>query len=148
MDPTSASDAPQGYGDNISSGDMQLSLVGASIPDTGLLAMANFADGVFADDELQAYEDQVWSNRVQPARLEEIGFKSVVKSSAVQEVGLPMAPSSRATDLGRWASKGDWTDARLLIERLYVDESKTLKEVMAIVEVKYGFRATYVPEYL
>jgi hypothetical protein len=36
----------------------------------------------------------------------------------------------------------DWERHRSLIKRLYVDEGKKLKEVMAIMKTQYGHKAT------
>ena len=38
----------------------------------------------------------------------------------------------------------DWEDQKDNITRLYVEENKTLKEVMSLIENQYGLRATYV----
>lgn len=39
-------------------------------------------------------------------------------------------------------TRADWDLFRPVIKSLYVDEAKTLKEVMAIMERDYGHRAT------
>jgi len=46
-----------------------------------------------------------------------------------------------ASTLG-YASKSEWERIRPIIRRLYVDEDKTLKEVMAIMARDYGHQAS------
>jgi Clr5 domain len=46
------------------------------------------------------------------------------------------------TPSGRNASRSEWDLIRPLIKRLYVDEDKTLKEVMTIMAQDYGHHAT------
>jgi hypothetical protein len=36
----------------------------------------------------------------------------------------------------------DWNEQRCLVKRLYLDENRTLKEVMSIMERNHGFKAT------
>lgn len=43
-----------------------------------------------------------------------------------------------------WATAAQWTQYRPKIERLYLQEHKTLREVTEIMLAQYGFRATYV----
>lgn len=45
-------------------------------------------------------------------------------------------------DRTKMASKQDWIRLRPEIKRLYVDENKTLKEVMSIIEREHGLKAT------
>ena len=46
--------------------------------------------------------------------------------------------------LPRWpTSEQDWIDQKPLIRRLYVDEDRTLNEVMEIMEKQEGFKARY-----
>ncbi|PMD31519.1 hypothetical protein L207DRAFT_472191 [Hyaloscypha variabilis F] len=47
-----------------------------------------------------------------------------------------------AASYDRAASRAEWNRFRPLIKRLYVDEEKTLKEVIAIMERDYGHRAS------
>jgi hypothetical protein len=42
----------------------------------------------------------------------------------------------------RWAEAKDWGTALPMIQKLYTDEKKTLKEVMAIMEQEHQFYAT------
>jgi len=42
----------------------------------------------------------------------------------------------------KWASLQDWEKFKPLIKQLYVEEDRTLKDVMAIMASKYGHRAT------
>jgi hypothetical protein len=42
----------------------------------------------------------------------------------------------------KWAEKKDWERVRPHIIRLYVDEGKTLKQVMDIMGSQHGLRAT------
>ena len=44
-----------------------------------------------------------------------------------------------------WAAKEEWTEREADIEKLYVHEKKTLKEVKSLMESRHGFRATSVP---
>ena len=44
----------------------------------------------------------------------------------------------------RWATKQDWERHQQDIQRLYLSEKRELMEVMKIVEVQYGFKATLV----
>jgi Clr5 domain len=46
----------------------------------------------------------------------------------------------------RWVTTEEWLAQRTNIKRLYLDQGRTLKEVMGIIENKYGFKATYVDE--
>jgi hypothetical protein len=41
-----------------------------------------------------------------------------------------------------WAGPKDWDQHKNEIERLYVSENRTLKDVMATMERDYGHRAT------
>ena len=43
---------------------------------------------------------------------------------------------------GRWASAQDWSLRKDTIIKLYSEEDMTLKEVMQLMEEKYGFCAT------
>jgi hypothetical protein len=43
-------------------------------------------------------------------------------------------------------TRADWDFFRRVIKRLYVDEGKTLREVMSIIERDYGHCATRVDE--
>jgi hypothetical protein len=46
----------------------------------------------------------------------------------------------------KWrTSEEDWEDHRARIRRLYLEEDRTLKDVMAIMEREHGFKATSVP---
>lgn len=42
----------------------------------------------------------------------------------------------------KWAEPKDWEDAKPVIVRLYMDEKKKLKEVMAEMEARHSFKAT------
>jgi hypothetical protein len=53
---------------------------------------------------------------------------------------VPMASSSR----GRPVSAEDWEKNRETISQLYSTENKPLEEVMNVMELQYGFKATYV----
>jgi hypothetical protein len=47
----------------------------------------------------------------------------------------------------KWrTSEEDWEHHRALIRRLYLEEGRTLKGVMAIMEREHGFKATSVPD--
>lgn len=50
-------------------------------------------------------------------------------------------PSMTASS-GQAASRAEWNRFRPIIKRLYIDEEKTLNEVMAVMEREYGHRAT------
>ena len=43
-----------------------------------------------------------------------------------------------------YATPADWDSHRRIIERLYLDEDKTLDKVKSIMLQKYGLNATYV----
>ncbi|KAK3939983.1 Clr5 domain-containing protein [Diplogelasinospora grovesii] len=45
-------------------------------------------------------------------------------------------------DSKKWAKGPDWIVAKPIINRLYKDEQRTLKEVMAIMEMEHNFHAT------
>jgi hypothetical protein len=47
-----------------------------------------------------------------------------------------------ATTPSTWATAEDWATHRLTITRLYVDEGKTLPEVMEIMKRDHSFLAT------
>ena len=47
-----------------------------------------------------------------------------------------------ATSSSQYASRSEWNRVRPLIKLLYVDEDKTLKEVMGIMARDYGHQAT------
>ncbi|PMD59823.1 uncharacterized protein K444DRAFT_529152, partial [Hyaloscypha bicolor E] len=52
-------------------------------------------------------------------------------------------PGPNATaSCGHASSRAEWNRFRPLIKRLYIDEEKTLKEVMAVMEREHGHRAT------
>jgi hypothetical protein len=55
--------------------------------------------------------------------------------------GLPEI--SEAKNLRTFAAH-DWEDQKENITRLYVEENRTLKEVMSLIKNQYGLRATYV----
>lgn len=42
----------------------------------------------------------------------------------------------------RWATNEDWTTQKALLRRLYVHEGKTLAEIMDIMEISQGFKAS------
>jgi hypothetical protein len=53
--------------------------------------------------------------------------------------------SAQTTVSTRWAKTEEcWVSHRDIIERLYLEENKTLKEVMEKMEREYKFKATYV----
>ena len=59
--------------------------------------------------------------------------------------GIPMRPAMSSAGVSRqqgYASERDWERHKGLITRLYRDENKTLKEVMAIMYHRHGFHAT------
>ena len=71
-------------------------------------------------------------------------LKGSVMSSYLQPNLAQQAPGSgpvAAASYDHAASRAEWNRFRPLIKRLYVDEEKTLKEVMAIMERDYGHRA-------
>ena len=43
---------------------------------------------------------------------------------------------------GQYPAKEEWEERKHIIRRLYKDERKTLKQVMAIMERDYNFSAT------
>jgi hypothetical protein len=46
----------------------------------------------------------------------------------------------------KWrTSEEDWEDHRARIRRLYLEEDRSLKDVMAIMKREHGFKATSVP---
>jgi hypothetical protein len=49
-----------------------------------------------------------------------------------------------ATSSGRQACQAQWNRLRQHIKRLYVDEGKTLKDVMSIMAEEHGHQASYV----
>ena len=53
----------------------------------------------------------------------------------------PQSTNVLATN-GNSPTAEDWTRHRPLIKRLYVDEDRTLKDVMAIMARDYGHKAT------
>jgi len=60
----------------------------------------------------------------------------VVKVVKKGEAGASKASSSK------WASLHDWERVKPLIKQLYVEEDRTLKDVMAIMSSKHGHYAT------
>ena len=55
----------------------------------------------------------------------------------------PERPSSAAASQAKWpTSEDDWEKHRAHIKQLYLDEDRPLKEVMAIMETAYLFRAS------
>ena len=52
------------------------------------------------------------------------------------------AVSASKASASKWASLEDWERVKFLIRKLYVEEDRTLKEVMAIMSSKYGHNAT------
>lgn len=54
----------------------------------------------------------------------------------------PFLPATRSSRCPLSAQV--WEDQRITFERLYSTEGKGLREVMEIMELEYGFRATYV----
>ena len=52
------------------------------------------------------------------------------------------AEDSAKGKMSKWASLQDWERVRPVIRQLYVEEDRTLKEVMGIMATKYGHRAT------
>jgi hypothetical protein len=41
-----------------------------------------------------------------------------------------------------WASAKDWEGVKHVLERLYIDENKSLRQVKNEMEIQFGFRAT------
>jgi hypothetical protein len=49
----------------------------------------------------------------------------------------------RKQNVVRWVTaEEEWVAQRANIKRLYLDEGRTLKEVMCMIEKDYGFQAT------
>jgi hypothetical protein len=55
-----------------------------------------------------------------------------------------MLPPPAPPNQQRQLSAQDWETQRPRIEQLYSTEDKSLDDVMSAMEMKYGFRATYV----
>jgi hypothetical protein len=51
----------------------------------------------------------------------------------------PLPPTSRKP---KWAAPGNWDSQRPLIKQLYLDENRTLTEVMKLMKRDHGFNAT------
>lgn len=49
---------------------------------------------------------------------------------------------TRSTAAAKSHSRSDWNRHRPTIQRLYIDEDKTLREVMEVMEKQYNFVAT------
>jgi hypothetical protein len=49
----------------------------------------------------------------------------------------------KSTSSAKVATREDWNKFQGLIKRLYVDEEKSLKQVMAIMESEHGILGTY-----
>jgi hypothetical protein len=53
------------------------------------------------------------------------------------------AEGSESTGISKWAtSEKDWNSQRSVIKELYLQQDKTLREVMAIMEREHHFKAT------
>ena len=64
---------------------------------------------------------------------------------AIRTAGAALVALSRDEEqlqLNKWASRDDWERFRPLITRLYVEEDRTLKDVMAIMLANHGHNAT------
>lgn len=51
-------------------------------------------------------------------------------------------PGASKGSTSKWASLDDWEKFKPHIKQLYVEEDRTLKDVMAIMASKYGHHAT------
>ena len=63
--------------------------------------------------------------------------------SSFNDVGAPMV--TPATKPNGWATKQHWARHQAIIKQLYSIEKKPLAEVMRLMEILHGFRATSVP---
>ncbi len=65
--------------------------------------------------------------------------------STIQTVGAALVAGmgdAEQLQLNKRASRNDWERFRPLIKRLYVDEDRTLKDVMAILLAEHGHNGT------
>jgi hypothetical protein len=67
---------------------------------------------------------------------------AVVYDSAPVDISRGPRSTNLVFASGKWPSTEDWTRNQQLIKRLYVDEDRTLKDVMAIMERDHGHKAT------
>lgn len=65
-------------------------------------------------------------------------------NSLIPVPGNSFLASSTVVSRGRWPNEEDWATHRSTIKRLYLDENKTLKEVMEIMNREYLVKATLV----
>lgn len=63
-------------------------------------------------------------------------------TSSMNPVHPPQADGSESAATSKWASEKDWNSQRGVIKELYLQQDKTLKEVMAIMEHQHHFKAT------
>lgn len=133
MEPASLADAGlQDFESCMRSDVMEPMLAEAGLQDFGLFMTSNAIEPALAAAAHQDTELCTISNKIEPT-LAAAGRQSIVISTM---------SSTRPAGCGDWASKDDWTRARPLIKRLYVDEDRTLKNVMIIMEAEHGLKAT------
>ena len=65
-------------------------------------------------------------------------------NSLISVPGNSFLASSTVVSRGRWPNEEDWATHRSTIKTLYLDENKTLKEVMEIMNREYLVKATLV----
>ena len=58
--------------------------------------------------------------------------------------GLPVASPNKTREYARRYASDEWETIKAQIERLYVQESQTLRQVIDILKQNHGFIASYV----
>ena len=69
-------------------------------------------------------------------------MESTSAAAGVQDAGPSDIPRNTPAPGGNWPSAEDWTRNRALIKRLYIDENRTLKDIIATMEREHGHKAT------
>lgn len=63
-------------------------------------------------------------------------------AETAQAVSVAGSSDGKQLQSNKWASPNDWERFRPLIKKLYVDEDRTLTDVMAIMLTEHGHNAT------
>ena len=71
-------------------------------------------------------------------------MQSASAAAGVQDAGPSDIARNTPAPGGNRPSAEDWTRNRVLIKRLYIDEDRTLKDVIATMEREHGYKATWV----
>ena len=111
---------------------MESNFTGAGLQNVEPCMMWNVTDPISAVSNLQDTRPSMMLNAIEPT----------FAASNVQVSGVTTKSSNRPAAGDQWASKDDWKRVKPFIKRLYVDEDRKLKEVMAIMEKEHDFKAT------